>query len=206
MAGWTDVSGNDFDWQAVSFVNEFITALNERASVAGLSVFDTTKSAGHDIQAASFWATMQQWCYDNCTSFVESKEISGGVYVTADFDGDATIPDWTLTNFKNYIADVLASGYNGFRRYTTHPDDGGTPVTGSSGIIQAGDIIGPWIFQDLQKAINALEWTQYAAAAENRVNRLRQGTGAAAVTEAAEFAQAGPEPDPSELWTDIYRN
>jgi pyruvate dehydrogenase E1 component alpha subunit len=25
------------------------------------------------------------------------------------------------------------------------------------------------------------------------------------VTEAAEFAQAGPEPDPSELWTDVYR-
>ena len=25
------------------------------------------------------------------------------------------------------------------------------------------------------------------------------------VTEAAEFAQAGPEPDPSELWTDIYK-
>ncbi|MEQ8698002.1 MAG: pyruvate dehydrogenase (acetyl-transferring) E1 component subunit alpha [Bauldia litoralis] len=25
------------------------------------------------------------------------------------------------------------------------------------------------------------------------------------VTEAAEFAQAGPEPDPAELWTDIYR-
>ena len=25
------------------------------------------------------------------------------------------------------------------------------------------------------------------------------------VVEAAEFAQAGPEPDPSELWTDVYR-
>jgi pyruvate dehydrogenase E1 component alpha subunit len=25
------------------------------------------------------------------------------------------------------------------------------------------------------------------------------------VVEAAEFAQAGPEPDPSELWTDIYK-
>jgi pyruvate dehydrogenase E1 component alpha subunit len=25
------------------------------------------------------------------------------------------------------------------------------------------------------------------------------------VTEAAEFAQAGPEPDVSELWTDVYR-
>jgi pyruvate dehydrogenase E1 component alpha subunit len=27
----------------------------------------------------------------------------------------------------------------------------------------------------------------------------------AAVTEAAEFAQAGPEPDPADLWTDVYR-
>jgi pyruvate dehydrogenase E1 component alpha subunit len=26
------------------------------------------------------------------------------------------------------------------------------------------------------------------------------------VVDAAEFAQAGPEPDPSELWTDVYRN
>ena len=25
------------------------------------------------------------------------------------------------------------------------------------------------------------------------------------ITEAAEFAQAAPEPDPAELWTDIYR-
>jgi pyruvate dehydrogenase E1 component alpha subunit len=27
----------------------------------------------------------------------------------------------------------------------------------------------------------------------------------ATVTEAAEFAQAGPEPDPAELWTDVYK-
>src|SRR5690606_829526 len=26
------------------------------------------------------------------------------------------------------------------------------------------------------------------------------------VVEAAEFAQAGPEPEPKELWTDVYRN
>jgi pyruvate dehydrogenase E1 component alpha subunit len=28
----------------------------------------------------------------------------------------------------------------------------------------------------------------------------------AVITEAAEFAQAGPEPDPAELWTDVYRS
>jgi pyruvate dehydrogenase E1 component alpha subunit len=28
----------------------------------------------------------------------------------------------------------------------------------------------------------------------------------AVVTEAAEFAQSDPEPDPEELWTDIYKS
>jgi pyruvate dehydrogenase E1 component alpha subunit len=28
----------------------------------------------------------------------------------------------------------------------------------------------------------------------------------AIVTDAAEFAQSDPEPDPSELWTDIYKS
>ncbi len=39
---------------------------------------------------------------------------------------------------------------------------------------------------------------------EDELKKIEKGV-RDTVTEAAEFAQAGPEPDPAELWTDIYR-
>ena len=199
MAGWTDVSGNDFDWQAVSFVNEFITALNERASVAGLSAFDTTKSAGHDIQDRDFWYDMQKWVEDNCGSFSQSKENPGGGWTTMDYDGKGAIAAWTWDNLKTYIKGAIQGG---FRRYTTHPDDGGSVAYGHMAV---GDIIGPWIFQDLQKAINALEWTAYTASAYDNAavfggNIYRWGdsvndAGSSFATQAAALAAAQTEYD-----------
>jgi hypothetical protein len=50
---------------------------------------------------------------------------------------------------------------DGFRRATTWPTDWTdyADAAYSYGPIQAGDIRGPWIFEDLQKAFDALRWT-----------------------------------------------
>lgn len=54
---------------------------------------------------------------------------------------------------------------NGFRRATEW--DGVNDPTWSYGNAQAGDIIGPWIFADLQKGFSALHWTLVAPTSEN---------------------------------------
>ena len=63
-------------------------------------------------------------------------------------DTEDDILYFTLDNWR------AAAGLNanGFRRST----DG---ISFSSGQVQTGDIIGPWIFEDLQKALSALRWT-----------------------------------------------
>jgi hypothetical protein len=67
---------------------------------------------------------------------------------STEYDTPADIA-YTLTTFRTE-AGLNASG---FRRATAWPG------SFSYGKIQAGDIIGPWIVEDLQKAFDALRWT-----------------------------------------------
>jgi len=135
-AGFANIAAGT-DVQSVSFVNEFRRAQSERSqAIGGSSVANI--AAGHDIQAAAFWRTMQDWVETNCANYVDH---------THSVTGEIVMPMFTWTSFKT--AAGLSSG--GFRRNT------GAGMT--TGKIVRGDILGMWIFQDLQKAFDALRWT-----------------------------------------------
>lgn len=159
---WTDVSAASVWWQIEGFCNEFVDAIAERAAIVGVSNMATIDAArfpvavDDHVQSYMIWSQLQQWCLDNCDEFVRSKDWDDPDYVEADYDNSATIDMWTSTLLGQYITGSPSN--EGFRRYTTHPDDGGTVAYGN---MEIDDIIDIWIFQDLQKALNVLTWTKY---------------------------------------------
>ncbi len=144
--GWTAVT-NNMDWAATAILNEYVSAINERAgtiSNGGL----TAVVAGDDVQAVSFWEGLQNWVLDNLIYFVDTA--------FEDFDGETDITMFALTTWKTESG--LTSG---FRRATTLPTVWASysDAAYSYGVCQAGDIIGPWLLADLQAALNVLIWT-----------------------------------------------
>jgi len=79
-----------------------------------------------------------------------TQAIDGG------FNGQE-IPKYDLASFR------VAAGLHvdGYRRATDWPTDWTNPADTaySHGPMEAGDIIGPWVFDDLQNALAALRWT-----------------------------------------------
>jgi len=153
MAAFTTINTGT-DWTAKAIPDEYRKAYSERDKAIGGSwrkwtgswgVGDGTSgdeiTAGTDIQAKVFWATIQQWCETNCTAFIDTTETIGG---------DSTT-DWTDFNFADATAMWAAiSGKTGFRRSTN-----GTTFT-TEGVMQVGDVIGKWIFEDLAAAFGVL--------------------------------------------------
>jgi len=115
---------------------------------------------GTDIQAASFWATFQDFITDRWSNFVKSHDA--GVKRDRDWFGDSTQNETydpgTLFRYQSLadLFDAAGLGTDTFRRYTTHPDDAGADLEGT---IAAGDILGHWVWEDLMKLFNAMVWT-----------------------------------------------
>ena len=152
-AGFTPITGG-LDWQDVDFVNQIIKGYSERRQVVGdSSVADYV--AGADIQDKDVWEDIQLWI--DATA-VSSNWIN---HTTSPFTGYSSIPYFTnLVTFRT-AASLNSSGW---RRATEWvPDavapDWETDVTFSYDVMQADDIIGPWIFDDLHKALSTLKWT-----------------------------------------------
>jgi len=123
-------------WQAL--LDELVLAYSERRQALSQSAY--TAADDRDVQAASYWTTLQGWIETNCLSFID--------HVSGPLTGDNTaFLYFTLATFR------AAAGLHadGFRRST----DGSSF---SYGQMQPGDIIGPWIFEDLQKAFSVLRW------------------------------------------------
>lgn len=125
-------------WQTL--FNEITLAYSERRqSIAQPAYVPTEKN----VQPASYWSTLQGWLEAFCKSFVDHDNgpLSDAGNALLYF----TLDNWRATSGLNV---------NGFRRST----DG---YSFSYGLMRAGDIIGPWIFEDLQKGFGALRWTGY---------------------------------------------
>jgi len=113
-----------------------------------------TEVAVRDIQSYQYWGG--DWLEDDGypLSGLQQWEESWADYFVDHINGPLT-PDGLdilyldLTKWRGYAG--LNSG--GFRRSI---DNG---VTFLYGLMQAGDHIGPWIFEDLQKGLSALRWT-----------------------------------------------
>ena len=111
---------------------------------------------GDDVQSAERWNALQGWVEEHFASFVVRADA--GVPRDPGFYHDTT----TGVVMYQSLAQVFAATdlqNTTWRRYTTHPDDEGEDLGGK---IQPGDIIGPWLFEDLQKVLNVLVWTSPA--------------------------------------------
>jgi len=197
---WTTTTWANYDWAQAAILNEFVGALNERINAAqahGVSGQYPAIVVGEDVQLAYYQPTpitmggfrgWQAKISSLASQFVVSHDA--GVELAAGYyDGAATIP-----NYANLAALFAAAGvgYTHCRRYTTHPDDGGAVAYG---LCVAGDIIGPWLFEDLQLLLGVMKWTQingggsqveYDSQGESNY-KTAAGTGA---TEAAAKADA----------------
>jgi len=155
------------DWSSVANVQDFYKAVQERCF--GSSPF-TLPGAGTDVQACGAtnssdwssggWASLQHWIEVNAGSFVRSHNADGTKRPRHYFAGASDFEYWTFAGLM-----ALVNGNANFRRWTgsaTTPEPSGSGAY-SYGLMQSGDVIGPWIFEDLQKALNLLLWVKRGA-------------------------------------------
>ena len=128
-------------------VNEVVLAYSERRQCLGDSAV-AGAAVGFNLQTLSFWRGMQDWIETNCVKWVDDTNFS----TLTEYDHPKDIA-YTLATFRTE-AGLNASG---FRRATAWPG------TFGYGKMQEGDIIGPWIVEDLQKAFDAMRWSFTAA-------------------------------------------
>jgi hypothetical protein len=162
MAGFTTIS-HGLDWQAASFVNEFIEAFNERVANrdGDTGHLLTAVSSGSDIQLASFWrgiqnALISQW---NSGSGYKYGDLVGSHRWMYFSDGLPSSYDYqdepAFMSFLDFCEACDEMPDLGFRRATSWDPavDDWTDLNDnmfSYGTMQSPDIIGPWIFEDLQ--------------------------------------------------------
>jgi hypothetical protein len=149
MAVFTDIA----DWtsaQDTAAANEIVLAYSERRQCVGDAAVDPLE-AGDNAQDTAFWKGMQDWVEDNCSKWVDDSNFS----TATEYDAIGDVA-YTLSSFR-----TEAGIADGFRRATEWPTDWTDyeDAAYSYGPIQAGDIRGPWIFEDLQKAFDALRWS-----------------------------------------------
>ena len=151
---WATTNWTNYDWSQAAILNEFVGAVNERKSVLGQGEPFATVNAGDDVQAATLFRAYQNWIESNLFSFVVSHD-AGVARSSGHFDGEVIIPAYAS------LAEVFSAAglaHANWRRYTTHPDEAGVVGYGQ---MQVGDIIGPWIFEDIQKCLNVLVWIRW---------------------------------------------
>jgi hypothetical protein len=170
MAEFTPLSG----WkhlQDTKAANEIVLAYSERRQCVGDSAIDPL-GKGVNAQDTAFWRGMQTWVTqqagrtsgENRWLNYEDEEQLDGLQPSGDWTDD--LPYMTLVDFKTLTGltggdDTGAGATVGWRRATSYDPaindwtDYNDPMY-EYGPIQAGDIRGPWIFEDLQKAFDAL--------------------------------------------------
>lgn len=181
----------DATWQTL--LDEITLAYSERRQAIGQSAYIPID--GKDVQSRTYWAIFQNELEINCSYFIDHS--NGPINPTGDDFLSFTLATWRA-----------AAGLNasGFRRATEW--DGVNDPAWSYGWMQAGDIIGPWIFEDIQNGLSALRWTTRAASSNliNRFNTSHEesddcGTNLAAQNaDWAAFAW-GAEQEASDLYT-----
>ena len=148
MAFTTPAAGNAM---LAATWNEVESARVERAQVITPDgVYGRTVAAGQIFSAATA-AEKQQWVKDSLGYFVVSH-AGGSAHASGHYQDATSIP-----HYADLAAVFSAAGlgYSNWRRYTVHPDDGGTVQYGQA---QPGDIIGQWILEDLQAVMLVLVW------------------------------------------------
>lgn len=135
------------NWASATFLNEMVAAINERRDALGWEPIGNV-SAGDDIQQALLYAEWQVYLEGMAVQFVDHGDHGGN------WGGQDAIPRFDLASWR------AAAGLDadGFRRTAVEPSDPAFEGF-EHGHVQAGDILGPWIFEDLQSGLDILRWT-----------------------------------------------
>lgn len=192
------------DWASAANILAFLGAIRERQTVCGLAL-TPLKVVGDDVGAASWFASMQAAVEELCSYFVVSG-AAGAPFAVGYYDGKTTRPVYDLATLFE------AAGLPGFtwRAYIDHP-------VHEAGVDQArqvavGDIIGPWVFEDLQKALKALRWTAASLSSEDQTSESIEVSAFATDNPAtwanaqgnAETAYAAADPVPDNSIAEAY--
>jgi hypothetical protein len=143
----------DASWQTL--LDEITLAYSERRQALGSSSY--TAIDGRDVSAAGYWNKpsypdmgLQYWLETSCTAFIN--------HVTGPLSGSDLV-FFTLDSWQEEAGlNRSAVAGESFRRAAAW--DGVATPTWEYGFMQAGDIIGPWIFEDIQKGFGALKWSE----------------------------------------------
>lgn len=143
-------TANATNWLSPKVLSEIITAYNEidSAFTNGYFQLDPTDYYGQRLDNVDhkLWRRLQL-TLEKATSCV--NHVSGPLLADK-----TAIREFTMPEFLS-AAGLPADGLRRARSWNGY----GTPVWETGGYTQAGDIIGPWIIEDLQKAFSAMRWT-----------------------------------------------
>lgn len=176
---WNDAITQTTDWSDEAFVGQFWAALRERLLVARQTAAWTAPEAGDYVGAATAHTPGQAYSETNATktwsirtlqSMLEDLLDDGAAVrwvprsLNLAASGSATFTDHllTLSSWRS-AAGLHADGFT--RKYPS----GGVTAT-AHGLMEPGDYIGPWVWQELRAAINELVRTGH------RVQAISHGT------------------------------
>ncbi len=180
--GWSVTNwATNPDWASAALLNEFVDAVNERITALCIGTPVAAVVAGDDVQKVGAAPLGPPGPIRACQEAVEAmftyfvRSHDAGVKRSLDhWDGGAAAVG---EGYGDFITLFAAAGLSTthWRRYVDAPaSEGGTPLTGLQAI---GDIIGPWLFEDLQKILNVLIWLTGCEAASGENGLLYYGQG-----------------------------
>jgi len=177
------VTGSDYLTDAATngILYEVVLAYRERREFVAGDLRDLPES-GDDVGRRSgttpidAWWNMQDWYYDNYAAWLATNSLPAV--------GTTNAPVNYASRAEFYAAAPMAS--NGYRRATVYDPDAGddwtvleggmwTNAGNGYGRMVVGDILGPWILDDLQRAAAACRARQFQPHANASGMHEREG-------------------------------
>lgn len=151
------------------YADEILNAYNERRLAVGDSAI-TEMADNTNLQYYYIYSQIQNWIKNNCYKFVVSHNEDGTKRGDGYYDNKSSMETWMFFNLMKSVRGESIS-QPAFRKTDTSlidwedwGDDGWQGAVYNYGICEAGDRFGPWIFEDLQKALNRLIWIPFEGA------------------------------------------
>lgn len=165
---WIDLPAtNATDWSKLAFYQQFGEAVEERAELVSVSLGEPsflppyTVSVGTDVQDAAHIAELQQ-TLENCANterFLDPDDPWQGSVPSLHAAGNMTeeeYEDWVEDNLFKFTTLSTMFSRMGVSGWTRKFPDGAGGVTTTTGRMQAGDYIGPWIWNELRQACDQM--------------------------------------------------
>lgn len=182
-------------WANVPLLTEFNDAVNERLAVTGGTPLPAV-TAGQTVQVHSLIESWQAAVEGLLPAFVVSH-AAGAPLGAGYYDGTAAAP--VYADLAALFSAAFGPSRTTWRAYITRPSLGGADQTRA---IAPGDVILGPLFEDLQKTLKALVWTERDLSFSSREGKVGTGYGDPwAAAKAAAEADFAAVPDPAEFAT-----